>query len=120
MEEKKLNKEKHKALNLANREKDKVSCLLYELKEKFQQVLINNKLLPESLQFSHDYFQLNEQINSLLIEEAQYDMDKLQLKFEFEYEKSALGLKKMKTYFVNKIITNSFEVKGILYVRLLL
>lgn len=83
------------------------------LKEKFKQILISNKLLPEPLQFSHDFFQFDERINSSLIEEAQSEMDKLHMKLAFNYEKSLLGLKKVKNYFVDKILTAMFEVKAI-------
>lgn len=101
---------------MANKEKDKISCLLYGLKEKFKQVVISNKSLPEQLQFPHDYFQFDERINSSLIEEAQSKMDKLHLKLAFDYEKSLLGLKKVKNYFIDKILTPKFEVRAILYV----
>lgn len=83
------------------------------LKEKFKQILISNKLLPEPLQFSHDFFQFDDRINSSLIEEAQSEMDKLHMKLAFNYEKSLLGLKKVKKYFVDKILTTMFEVKAI-------
>lgn len=116
MEERKINKEKCKALNLANKEKDKIRCVLYGLKERFKQVLLDNESLPESLRFSHDYFQFDERFNRLLIEEAQSKMDKLHLKLAFDYEKSLLGLTKVKNYFVDKIITAKFEVKAISYV----
>lgn len=114
LEERKINEEKRKALNLANAKKDKISCLLYELREKFKQVLISNKSLPEPLQLPHEYFQFDERINSSLIEEARTEMDKLHLKLSFDYEKSLLGLKKVKNYFVDPIITSEFEVKSIL------
>lgn len=114
LEEKKVNKEKCKALNLANKEKDRISCLLYGLKEKFKQVLISNMSLPEPLQFSHDFFKFDERINT--VEEAQSEMDKLHLKFAFDYENNLLGLTKVKNYFVDKILTTKFEVKAILYV----
>lgn len=73
----------------------------------------SNKSLPEPLQFSHDYFQLDERINKSLIEEAQSEMDKLHLKLAFDYEKSLLGLKKLKTYFVDPVLTTKFKVKAI-------
>lgn len=116
MEEKKINKEKFKALNLANKEKDKIGCLLQGLKENFQQILISNTSLPEALRLPHDYFQFDEQIRSSLLEEAQSEMKKLQMMLAFDYEKSKLGFKKVKNAFVDKIITTNFEVKGILYV----
>lgn len=78
--------------------------------------MISNKTLPEPLQFSREYFQFDERINNLLIEEAQSKMDKLHLMYSFNYEKSLLGLKKVKNYFVDKILTPKFEVKGILLV----
>lgn len=118
MEERKINEEKCKALHLSNKEKDRISCLLYGLKENFNQVLIKNKLLPDQLQFPYEYFQFDERINSSLIEEAQSEMDKLQIKLAFDYEKTILGLKKVKNYFVNQIITPNFEVKAILCVLL--
>lgn len=114
LEERKINEEKRKAFNLANTEKDKISCLLYELKEKFKQVLMNNKSLPEPLQLPHDYFQFDERIKSSLIESEQSKMDKLHLKLSFDYEKSLLALKKIKNYFVDPIITSTFEVKAVL------
>lgn len=116
LEEKKVIKEKEKALNIANREKDKIYCLLDELKEKFKQVLISNNSLPDALRFPHDYFLFDERINNSYVEKAQSEMDKIQLKLAFDYEKSAQGYKKVKNYFVDKIITNNFEVKAILYV----
>lgn len=73
----------------------------------------SNKSLPEPLQFSNDYFQLDERINKSLIEEAQSEMDKLHLKLAFDYEKSLLGLKKLKTYFVDPVLTTKFKVKAI-------
>lgn len=71
------------------------------------------------MQFSHEYFQFDEQINRSLINEAKYEMDQLQLKFAFEYEKALLGLKKIKNYFVNPVLTKKFEVKAILYIYIL-
>lgn len=100
---------------MANREKDEISCLLYGLKEKFKQVSTNNKLLPEPMQLSQDYFQFDERISNTLIKEAQDEMDKLHLKLMFDYEKSSLGLKKIKNYFVDRVLTSTFEVKAILY-----
>lgn len=116
MEERKIHKENLKALNLANKEKDKTSYLLYGLREKFKQVLISNKSLPETLRLSDDYFQLDERINSSLIKETQSEMDKLHLKLAFDYKKSSLGLKYLKKYFIDPIVTNKFAVKAILYV----
>lgn len=114
MEQRKIHKKNLKALNLANTEKDKTSCLLYGLRDRFKQVLINNKLLPETLQLSDDYFKLDNRINSSLIKEAQCEMDKLHLKLELDYEKSSLGLKYLKNYFIDPIVTNKFAVKAIL------
>lgn len=116
MEEKKIHKKNLKALNLANKEKDKTICLLHSLRDRFKQVLNSNKSLPETLQLSDDYFQLDERINSSLIKEAQSEMDKLHLKLAFDYEKSSLGLKYLKNYFIDPIVTNKFAVKAILYV----
>lgn len=116
LEERKIHKENLKALNLANREKDKTSYLLYSLRDKFKQVLISNKSLPETLRLSDDYFQLDERINSSLIKEAQFEMDKLHLKLAFDYKKRSLGLKYLKNYFIDPIVTNKFAVKAILYV----
>lgn len=116
MEERKIHKENLKALNLANKEKDKTSCLLYGLRDKFKQVVISNKSLPETLRLSDDYFQLDERINSSLIKEAQSEMDKLHSKLAVDYEKSSLSLKYLKNYFIDPIVTNKFAVKAILYV----
>jgi len=115
LEERKIVKEKRKALYLANKEKEKLSCLLYCLREKFKLVLISNQALPESIRFSDDYFQFDERINRSLIKEAQSEMDQLKLELAFDYEKSALGLKKVKNYFIDEVITTEFEVKAILY-----
>lgn len=87
---------------------------MYRLKEKFKHVLINNKILPKPMQLSREYFQFDERINNLLIEEAQSEMDKLHLMYSFDYEKSSLGHKKVKNYFVDQILTPKFEIKGIL------
>jgi len=116
LEERKIHKENLKALNLANKEKDKTSYLLYGLRDKFKKVLISNKSLPETLRLSDDYFQLDERINSSFIKEAQSEMDKLHLKLAFDYKKSLLGLKYLKKYFIDPIVTNKFAVKSILYV----
>ncbi|XP_025191573.1 uncharacterized protein LOC112591851 [Melanaphis sacchari] len=114
LEERKIYQENLKALNLANKEKDKTSNLLNELRERFKQVIVSNKSLPETLQLTDDYFQLDERINSSLIEEAQSEMDKLHLKLAFDYEKSSLGLRYLKSYFIDPILTNKFAVKAIL------
>ncbi|XP_015370279.1 PREDICTED: uncharacterized protein LOC107166221 [Diuraphis noxia] len=114
LEERKIHKKNLRALNLANTEKDKISCLLYDLRDKFKQVLISNKLLPETLQLSDEYFQLDNRINSSLIKEAQCEMDKLHLKLALDYEKSSLGLKYLKNYFIDPIVINKFAVKAIL------
>lgn len=90
-------------------------CLLYELKEKFKQVLTDNKLLPEPLRISHENFQFDERINNSLVEEARFEMDKVKLKLAFDYEKSLLGLKKVKSYFEDRVLTKKFEVKAISY-----
>jgi len=116
LEEKKIHKKNLKALNLANTQKDKTSCLLHNLRDKFKQVLISNKSLPETMQLSDDYFKLDERINSSLIKEAQSEMDKLHLKLAFDNEKSSLGLKYLKSYFIDPIVTNKFAVKAVLYV----
>lgn len=116
LEERKVNKKKRKTLDLANKEKDRINCLLHGLKKRFKQILIDNQSLPESVRYSDDYFQLDERINRSLVEEARYEMDRLKLKLKFDYKKSELGLNKVKTYFVDKIITPEFEVKAILYV----
>lgn len=114
LEARKIEKEKHKALKLANAEKDKINCLLYGLKEQFKNVLISNKTLPEPLQFSHEYFKFDQRINNYMIEEAQFEMDKLHSMYSFDYEKNLLGLKKVKNFFVDRILTPTFEVRGIL------
>lgn len=116
LEQRKVDKERRKALNLANKEKDRIRCVLYSLKERFKQVLLGNESLPEPLRFANDYFQFDERINRSLVDEAQAEMDKLRMKLAFEYEKSALGLAKVKTYFVDQIVTAKFEVKAIAYV----
>lgn len=92
---------------------------MYELKTRFKQVLTINKSLPKPMQFSHDYFHFDERINSSLIKEAQFEMDKLQLKYAFEYEKTLLGYKKVNDYFVKPVITKKFEVKAIMYVYII-
>jgi len=104
-----------KTLNLANSVKEQTRCFLRELREELKQVLARNKLLPKPLQFSDDYFQLDERINNSIMEEEQSKMDKLHLKLAFDYEKNLLGLKNIKNYMVDKIITDKFEVKAILY-----
>uniref|UniRef100_A0A2S2P1G3 WD repeat-containing protein 52 n=2 Tax=Schizaphis graminum TaxID=13262 RepID=A0A2S2P1G3_SCHGA len=114
LEERKIHKENLKALNLSNKEKDKTNCLLKELRDKFKQVIVCNKSLPEPLQLTDDYFQLDERINNSLIEEARSEMDKLHSRLAFDYEKSSLGLKYLKNYFTDPIITNTFAVKAIL------
>lgn len=114
LEEKKIMKEKRKALDLANKEKDKVRNVLDCLRTRFKQVLDSNRSLPEPLRFANDYFRLDERIDNALAEKARSEMDALKSKFEFDYEKSALGLKKVKNYFVDQIITADFEVKAIL------
>lgn len=116
LEERKIVKEKRKALYLASKEKEKLRCLLYCLREKFKLVLISNQALPKSIRFSHDYFQFDERINGSLIKEAQSEMDQLKLELAFDYEKSVLGLQKVKNYFIDEVITSEFEVKAILYV----
>lgn len=102
---------------LADKEKERVICLLYNLKDKFKKVLDNNKALPKPLQFDQDYFRFHERIDNSLITEAHAEMDKLHAKLEFEYEKSLLGLKKVKNYFVEPVYTDKFEVRAILYVQ---
>lgn len=104
-----------KILTLANLEKEKTRCLLRELKEELKQVLACNKLLPEPVQFSDDYFQLDERINNSIIEGEQSKMNKLRLKLAFNYEKSLLARNNVKNYFVDNILTNKFKVKAILY-----
>jgi len=118
LEERKIDKKMRKALQLAIEEKDKTRCLINELKERFKQVLLDNESLPEPLRFSHDYFHFDERINRSLVEEAQSKMNKLHMKLAFDYEKSLLGLRKVKKYFVDKIITAKFKVKAISYVLL--
>lgn len=118
LEERKINKKKRKALHLANKEKDKIRCLLYGLKERFERVLLDNESLPEPLRFSLDHFHFDERINRSLVEEAQSKMDKLRLELAFDYEKSLIFLRKVKKYFVDKIITAKFKVKAISYVLL--
>lgn len=103
-----------KALHLANKEKDRVRNQLDCLRARFKQVLDNNRSLPEPLRFADDYFRLDERIDNAFVEEARFEMDALKSKFEFDYEKSALGLKKVQNYFVDQIITADFEVKAIL------
>lgn len=114
LEERKIMEEKRKALHSANKEKDRVRNQLDCLRARFKQVLDNNRSLPEPLRFTDDYFRLDERIDNALVEEARFEMDALKLKFEFDYEKSALGLKKVQNYFVDQIITDDFEVKAIL------
>lgn len=70
--------------------------------------------MPEPLQFPHEYFQFDDRIKSSLIEQEQSEMDKLKFKLSFDYEKSLLGLKKIKNYFADPIITSTFEVKAVL------
>jgi len=115
LEDKMVREKTRKTLTLANIEKQKTRCLLRGLREELEQVLASNKLLPESLQFSDDYFQLDERIHNSIIKEERSKMDKLKLQLAFEYEKSLIGLQKVKNYFVANILTNNFEVKSILY-----
>lgn len=115
LEDKMIREKNRKTLTLANIEKEKTRCLLRGLREELEQVLASNKLLPEPLQFSDDYFQLDERIHNSIIKEEQSKMEKLELTLAFDYEKSLIGLKKVKNYFVANILTNNFEVKAILY-----
>lgn len=75
--------------------------------------MIKNKTLPELIKLSREYFQFDERINNILIEEAQSEMDKLHLIYSYDYEKNYLGHQKVKNYFVDQILTPTFEVKGI-------
>jgi len=115
LEDKMIREKNRKTLTLANIEKEKTRCLLKRLREELEQVLASNKLLPEPLQFSDDYFQLDERIHSSIIEEERSKMDKLKLTLAFDYEKSLIGFQKVENYFVANILTNNFEVKAILY-----
>lgn len=115
LEDKMIQEKTRKILTLANIEKEKTRCLLRGLREELEQVLASNMLLPEPLQLSDDYFQLDERIHDSIIKEERSKMDKLKLKLAFEYEKSLLGLQNVKNYFVANILTNKFEVKAILY-----
>lgn len=115
LEDKMVREKTRKTLMLANIEKEKTRCLLRRLREELEQVLARNKLLPEPLQFPDDYFQFDERIISSIIKEEQLKMDELKLRLAFDYEKSLLGLQNVKNYFVANIITNTFEVKSILY-----
>lgn len=65
------------------------------------------------MQLSREYFQFDERINNVIIDEAESEMDKLHLMYSFDYEKSLLGLEKVKNYFIDQIVTPKFEVKGI-------
>lgn len=115
LEDEMTEEQNRRTLTLANLEKEKTRCLLRNLKEELKQVLASNKLLPEPLQFSDDYFQSDERINNSIIEEEQSKMNKLRLKLAFNYEKSLLTLKNIKNYFVDNILTNKFAIKAILY-----
>jgi len=115
LEDKMVREKTRKTLTLANIEKEKTRCSLRRLRGELEQVLASNKLLPEPLQFPDDYFQLDERINNSIIKEEQSKMDELKLKLAFDYEKSLLGLQKVKNYFVDNIVTNKFEVKAISY-----
>lgn len=114
LEERKIMEKNRKALHLANKEKDRVRVQLDCLRARFKQVLDSNRSLPEPLRFTDDYFRLDERIENALVEEARLEMDALKSKYEFDYEKSALGLKKVQNYFVDQIITVEYEVKAIL------
>lgn len=117
MEERKIKRKNLKASIAANKEKNRIYCLLYGLKERFKQVLIINQSLPESVQFPYDYFQFDERITNSLEDEARSDMDELKSKLSFDYEKSLLGFQKVQRYFVQPVITDKFEVKSVLYVK---
>lgn len=120
MEERKINKEKWKALNTANKEKTKIRESLIELKSKFKNILKKNQELPESLQLPHSYFELDERITFSIHDEAKLQMNVLRSKLAFDLEKKDLGLKKVKDYFVKAILTPVFEITGISYVKLYL
>ncbi|XP_050529600.1 cilia- and flagella-associated protein 44 isoform X1 [Daktulosphaira vitifoliae] len=113
LEERKINKEKWKALNMANKEKHKLRESLLELKLKFKNIQKKNMALPESLQLPHSYFELDERITLSIYDEAKLQMDILRSKLAFDLEKKELGLKKVKDYFVKSVLTPSFEIQGI-------
>ncbi|XP_050423055.1 cilia- and flagella-associated protein 44 [Adelges cooleyi] len=113
LEERKINKEKWKAMNLANKEKNKIRDTLNLLKTRFKNVLTNNKSLPEPLQLPRTYFELDERITSSLIAEAEVEMNVLRSKLAYDHEKSELALRKVKNYFVADVVTSSFSVHGI-------
>lgn len=116
MEERKIKRKNLKASIAANKEKNRIYCLLYGLRERFKQVLVINQSLPESVRFPYDYFHFDDRIINSLEDEARSEMDELKLKLSFDYEKSLLGLQKVKRYFVEPVITDKFEVKAVLYV----
>lgn len=105
-------------MNLDNLEKDKIRCLLNGLKKRFKQILIKNQSLPKQTRFPDEYFQFDERIIHQLNEEEESKMNQLHLKYAFIYEKSIVGLEKVKEYFVNNVQTPTFEVKSITYVLL--
>lgn len=118
MEERKIKKESRKISNLAKIEKEKIRCKLNILKKRFEKVLISNQSLPEELQIPAYAFVIDKRFNSSQIGEAQSQMDKAHMKYLFDYEKSLLGLKKVEQYFVDKILTTTFEINAVTYVQL--
>lgn len=119
MEERKIKKESRRISNLAKIEKEKIRCKLNALKKRFEKVLISNQSLPEEMKIPYDEFTIDERFNSSNIDESQSQMNKAHLKYLFDYEKSLLGLKKVERYFVDKIITDTFEIKAVTYVLFL-
>jgi hypothetical protein len=62
-ERKEYEEDERKVLEIACKKKEKVRCLLSNIKEKFKQIVADSKLLTQP--FPRDYFQVNEKFGVL-------------------------------------------------------
>ncbi|XP_057334477.1 cilia- and flagella-associated protein 44 isoform X2 [Microplitis mediator] len=107
-------KEQDRVLNEAKKRKQETLEILERLRNNYCQIIIKNNELVKSQQLTQDELELDPRITEDLNRELKEKLDSVYKKYEFDLEKSKLGLKKLMDFFIKPITCVPFAVCRIL------
>lgn len=110
-EKRKINDDQRHTVCEAN--KMKVLHILNEFKDRFNRIWSQNESLPESQRVQSDVFELDRRITDDLNETLERKMKMAQREMQYDVEKAKIGVRKLKTYFIDPLESFPIEVLAI-------
>lgn len=112
-EEEKRKKNDDERHLVCDAEKKKVLAVLEEYKQRFRVIWEQNHSLPESQRLDDRAFELDPRITDDLNATLERKMKMAQREMEFDVERTQIGVRKLKSYFIEPLDSFPIQVLGI-------